>query len=220
MLSRKIAAIALIMMLEFSGAIACGVYFPWQLLDDRDVTLKETPVSSFFFEAEHLVPAPNTPVNVDRIGKSLQDVEAEEFKPDQLALIKTMRDAANSDEALKSSGTLPADIKFYTAGAVAFQQKDYGTAIQRFKSAQSESAKIHAPRELWATFMLGRSYARSGQTENAHKAFVETRAMAAKGMFDPMELAVASLGRDAEIEAVSLESGNDYVKPDLGKCKD
>src|SRR5258708_29444594 len=68
MSGRKLALVAAMLLLGASVAIACGPYFPWQLLDDRTFTLKSTPTNSFAFEASHLVPPPRDRLKAVELG--------------------------------------------------------------------------------------------------------------------------------------------------------
>lgn len=46
-------------LLSGSAATACGVFFPWQLLGNRNATLRDLPVDSFDVEAGRLVARPD-----------------------------------------------------------------------------------------------------------------------------------------------------------------
>ena len=68
MSGRKYFAAGFMLLFGASIAIACGPFFPWQLLDDRTFTLKSTPANSFAFEAAHLVPPPHDHLKAVELG--------------------------------------------------------------------------------------------------------------------------------------------------------
>jgi hypothetical protein len=210
MYGRKVWLAALApLLLGVTVAIACGPYFPWQLLDDRSYTLKSTPTNSFAFEAAHLVPVPHDKlkaVEPDRVSdEQYKDDEAAAklkaesagLTDDQSGLINAMRVAANGDAAYVAGNGLPPAIRLYTAGAVDFIKADAQQAENRFAAVLALDAAQRRVRATWAAFSLGRVFAYAGDASHAESAFQETRALALRGAPDPLGLAVASFGEEA-----------------------
>src|SRR3954470_19629183 len=92
--------------------IACGPNFPWQLLDDRAETLKQTPVSSFAFEAARLLFRPTDFMAVKEIepstsgGPEVKAYEAERIEAEEselltqvVATLAIMREQADANHA-------------------------------------------------------------------------------------------------------------------------
>jgi len=193
-------------------AVACGPFFPWQLLDDRAAALKATPANSFTFEASHLVPAPSDSlraVQADYAGQepapdeARAKADAADLTPAQLALVERMRTASDGDAALALGGALPAAERLYTAGAVDFRAGNYRQAIDRFAAVGTERA-------TWAAFMTGRAEAALGHDAHAAEAFARTRQLARDGAPDPLGLAVASYGEEARLH---LHAAKDAAYP-------
>ena len=56
---RRIVIAALVGLSGIGGALACGPFFPWQLLEDREATLSDPPVGlGFMSQLKNLVPPP------------------------------------------------------------------------------------------------------------------------------------------------------------------
>jgi tetratricopeptide (TPR) repeat protein len=190
-------------------ALACGPFFPWQLLDDRNATLTAPPVSGFRFEVSHLVvpkdrlravPADNSwpPPTADQIRDR---GEAIGVTADEIASIRAMRAADGPKAALEGGKNLPPELRLYTAGAVAFRVGATREAVTQFRHVLDlpVSAPTEARRAVWAAFGLGRVLAWDGKAEQALPAFARTRALALAGAPDPLGLAVASYGEQAAI---------------------
>ena len=182
-------------------AVACGPFFPWQLLDDRAAALKATPANSFTFEASHLMPAPTDSLHAVQAEYAGQEpspdearakADAGDLTEPQLALIERMRTASDGDTAQAMGATLPPPMRLYTAGAVDFRAGRYPQAIARF-------AAVGTQRATWAAFMTGRAHAALGQNAQAAVAFARTRQLARDGAPDPLGLAVASYGEEARL---------------------
>ncbi len=212
-----ILALALAL-LAGSLAWACGPDFPFQLLDDRSATLKQTPANTFAFEMMHLAPKPsrNFPVDEGDAWKPATDVEAREtasLDPAALALVKRMREAVSGEQAFRLGQGLNDDVRLYTAGAVDFRVEDYASALQHFQAVLSLDPARRERRAVWAAFMLGRTSGKLGDREAAGQAFALARDLAAAGGFDPQGLAVSSFGQEARLhlevaEAVTDEDPN------------
>ncbi|MCQ8277327.1 hypothetical protein NFI95_02535 [Acetobacteraceae bacterium KSS8] len=162
-----------------AGALACGPFFPWQLLNDRVATLHDLPVDSFFFQASHLLPPPDPAL------------EKEQAAAPDGAVCSTYRE---SDD---SGGEPSAAAELYATGARAFDGGDGAGATQAFRAVlQGGGRGVHA---VCAAFMLGRALDRSGDTAGAEKAFLRTRDLVSHGAPDPFGLAVASFGEQARL---------------------
>src|SRR3954449_9234931 len=117
--------------------IACGPDFPWQLLDDRAETLKQTPVSSFAFEAARFIFRPTDFMAVKEIEPSTSSepeveayeaerIEAEksELPTEVVATLAIMRQQADANRAYARGAGVPEAVRLYTAGAVAFVRSE------------------------------------------------------------------------------------------------
>lgn len=60
MYSRKALAVVVFFCLPVSLSLACGPFFPWQLLSDRVAMFKAAPANRFVFEAARIAPPPRT----------------------------------------------------------------------------------------------------------------------------------------------------------------
>lgn len=214
-MSRNSFCLALALaLLAGSLAWACGPDFPFQLLDDRSQTLKQTPANTFAFEMMHLAPKParTFPVEEGSAWKSSSDVsehEAASLAPAAHDAVKRMRGAASGEEALRLGSGLDEDVKLYTAGAVDFHAEDYAAAIRRFQAVLALAADRRPHRAVWAAFMLGRTSDKLGDREAAAKAFMLTRELAVAGGFDPEGLASASFGEEARLHLQAAETITD-----------
>lgn len=205
---RSLLACGLVLGLSASLAVACGPFFPWQLLDDRAATLQATPNNSFAWEAAHLLPPPgdhlaavetDDPWDDTAPEKARAAAEQEGLAPAQAALIARMRAAEDATAAYVAGAGLPAAVRLYTAGAVAFRQDEAEQAADRFRAVLALPPADGAPRATWAAFMLGRLQAADGDDTAAARSFAQTRALAGGGAPDPLGLAVASFGEEARL---------------------
>jgi hypothetical protein len=200
--------VALAALAAASAAIACGPFFPLQLLDDRTGTLTATPANGFAFEARHLVTPGDDlkavepprdaypPVTPEAARVTL---ESEDLPPPEARAVGDMRKAPSGDAAYARGGALPAGIRLYTAGAVDFRHAQMASAARRFAAVLQHPADARPARATWAAFMLGRIHARDGALEDAARAFQSVRALARDGAPDPLGLAVASYGEEARL---------------------
>ena len=208
MYSRRFGLIvAACLCLPVSVAIACGPFFPWQLLDDRPATFKATPANSFVFEAMRLVPLPGGKLKAIEGDdpNALATAEAVGLSPEQAALVQQMRKESTGDLAFQQSAVLPISVRLYTAGAIDFHQNEMAKATQRFEAILQlpESDQLRA---TWAAYMLGRICALAGDSDKAAAEFQLTRALAMKGAPDSFGLAVASYGEEARLHLKRAES--------------
>ncbi len=205
---RKISVGALLLLAGASVALACGPFFPWQLLDDRRVTLKSTPSNSFGFEAAHLVTAGSDRLravesdpyatDADR-ADAFRRAEALGLSPADAAHIATMRAATDADAADAAGAGLPDAVRLYVSGAVAFTHQDLAGAAKRFAAVLSLPESQRRSRVVWAAYMLAKTSAAQGDAAKAGAEFAETRRLAQAGDPDPLGLAVASFGEEARL---------------------
>ena len=203
-------------------AVACGPYFPWQLLDDRAETLEAVPANSFSWEVGQLVPQSGQRFRTSYVAR--ETAEADGLPWHHVALIKTMRIAPDGDAAYAAGGGLPPAVRLYTAGAVDYLLATGGgrmpagdrallleRAAARFAAVLQQAVLQQddpASRATWAAYMLGR--ARAGiarlapvadacDVMPAAEAFQQVRALARQGRPDPLGLALASYGEEARL---------------------
>ena len=187
------------------AALACGPFFPQELLADRKASLLELPDGAFAFEAAHLLPRPDDHLRAVEAedAQSAQDardkIEVAGLSADEAWRVNSMRTAANPGVAAATSAGLPPELLDYTLGALAYKAGDLGTAHDRFEQVLALSPVARVRRGLWAEFMLARTYVRTGDPELASAAFGQVRKHARDGIPDPLGLAVASLGEQARL---------------------
>ena len=218
-------------------AFACGPDFPLRLLGDRANTLAELPESNFTFEVGRLAVAvpplkPAAPADAEsrwdaeqnRYREEIEVVEGKDLSAEQLAKVRELRQLTDAAEAERAGATLPAELRLYAAGAVAFAQGDDATAQVYFRQVLALPASERKVRGAWAAYSLGRSLARNAnaareaelsdeqlaqaqnaELEAARQAFRQTRQLVLDGASDAMELGIASLGEEARLE---LDAGD------------
>ncbi|PTQ67625.1 hypothetical protein [Pseudomonas sp. GV071] len=230
-LPRCLLAVAVATVLTAPVALACGPDYPLRLLGDRARSLQELPEGNFSFEVGRLAvatPALKQAASYDSEtrwsadeGRYLGDLEVAEpqgLTPEQAAKVKALRPLTDPAQAEQAGAELPAELRLYTAGAVAFTQGDDATAQAYFQKVLALPASERPLRSTWAAYSLGRSLARGAdaardgelsdeQLEQARQAdiaaakqaFRLTRQLALDGASDPLELGIASLGEEARL---------------------
>src|SRR3984957_5505456 len=210
----KLQMIAAVVLACFgaSVALACGFYFPWQLLDNRAATLDTMPVDtkSFAYAEAHLFPSPNDKLiaeetDEDGIAEAVH-AEVAGLAPDQANVVQQMRAEASGDSAFNKGAMLPAAVRLYTAGAVDFHNGDSAKAIARFQAILDLPANERRDRAVWAAYMLGRLYGSKGNIAEASKSFALTRELAINGAPDPLGLGVSSFGEEARLHLKRAEA--------------
>lgn len=221
MSNRKVLAVAGLALA--TGALACGPFFPWQLLDNRAQTLKATPVNSFAYEAKTLIPTPKDrlkPVetsdyswasqagdqNAEAAARELGAAETAGLTANQVAILRDARNAANGPEALVKGQGLPPAIQHYTAGAVAWHKGDLAFAKTEFETVYTMPGRERRSRIVWAAYMLGRVGAASNNPAMVRRGFEMARVFATHGAPDPLGLAVASFGEQARVHLTAAEA--------------
>ncbi|MGH8386771.1 MAG: hypothetical protein ACRESJ_14960 [Pseudomonas sp.] len=200
--------------LPLGSALACGPDFPMRLLDNRGQSLAELPEGNFNFEVSRLGHAIAGLKNVTQTAYSMEasdyaeqrsQAEQSGLPVEQLALVKQLRNLTDAREVEAQGANLPGEIRFYLAGAVAFNAGDFELAAEYFQKVLALAADQRAMRSTWAAYSLGRALFAMGSQARAspdlltqsRKAFEQTRLLAIDGFSDPLELGVASLGEEA-----------------------
>lgn len=202
--------------LPLGSALACGPDFPMRLLDNRGQSLAELPEGNFRFEISRLGHAvaglknvAETAYGMDSPDYAEQRDKAEQsgLTAEQQALVKQLRSLTDAHEVEIQGASLPAELKLYLAGAVAFNAGDHGLAAEYFQKVLALPADQRALRSTWAAYSLGRAlFAMSSEAgagpdllAQSRKAFEQTRQLSIDGFSDPLELGVASLGEEARV---------------------
>jgi hypothetical protein len=234
----KIVIAALVGIAGIGTAVACGPFFPWQLLDDRAATLSESPVGLGFISLfRPSVPVPQLtlkPVEYDEPSEErqseMQKVEQDELasnawrpllaKPpaqaELAAQLSAARRAATADEALAAGAGLPTAVAEYIAGAAAFKGGEFDVALRHFRAIDSLPSEQRRLREVAAAFMQGRSLRELGDFTAARTAFQAARSRALGGAPDQIGLGVASFGEEARLDLIAA----DLVQPKGGAPSD
>ncbi|WP_257385213.1 hypothetical protein [Tahibacter caeni] len=218
--------------------LACGPYFPHELLTDRHASVYDLVEGTFDFEATQLVPRPAAVFKPNENpweapGESRDTLEKEELGEDGWAKAQAMREAADDASAWAAGEGLPQDVRLYLAGARAFHAGEADVARRRFEAVLALSADQQNRRGVWAHFMLGRlrlAYdvhydpdqlaaiaAGRGAADPAVVAmdtivqaaaadFQAVRTAVAAGAADPLGLAVASYGEEAQLHLARDET--------------
>ncbi len=202
--------------LPLGSALACGPDFPMRLLDNRGQSLAELPEGNFRFEISRLGHAvaglknvTETAYNMDAPDYAEQRDKAEQsgLTAEQQVLVKQLRSLTDADEVESQGASLPAELKLYLAGAVAFNAGDHGLAAEYFQKVLALPKDQRALRSTWAAYSLGRAlFAMSAEADagpdllaQSRKSFEQTRQLSIDGFSDPLELGVASLGEEARV---------------------
>ena len=215
-------------------AQACGPDFPLRLLEDRAQTLAELPEHNFAFEVRRLgaaipglKPAANAAADYwDRPQlegiEQRQAVEQSQLSESQHQLVQRLRLLQDARQAEREAAELPAELRLYSAGAVAFAQADHDLAIEYFQRLLALPAAERPLRSTWTAYSLGRLQAARSLPEGlpagavtdttqaalfmqanataARQSFQQVRQLAIDGFSDPLELGIASLGEEARVD--------------------
>ncbi|MCU0070807.1 hypothetical protein N8H71_04370 [Pseudomonas koreensis] len=214
--------------LPLGSAVACGPDFPLRLLDNRGQTLADLPEGNFNFEIgrlgktiaglKNVTAATHNPDDYysesHELAQAREKAEQAGLTPEQLALVKQLRGLTDARQVEAQGASLPAEIRLYVAGAVAFATGDHPLAVEYFDKLLALPVDQRPLRSTWAAYSLGRTwFAMSREVDDAidalehsREAFRQTRQMSIDGFSDPLELGVASLGEEARI----LRSAGDW----------
>ncbi|MET0618025.1 MAG: hypothetical protein ABWZ54_09635 [Luteibacter sp.] len=226
----KPQTLAIGIVLALAGAVtwACGPWFPTQMLDDRDATLKAVPQNTFAFEAAHLLPATDTLVAVETPAYG-EPATKPDLPADQEDRVKALAASATGAVAFEAGKELPDDVRHYVAGAVDWKRavadcpgapdSEDGEATSKppcdsfdaeaLASAQShfEAVTALAPdqaraRGAWAAYMLGEVHALRAAKAAGTPAFAAERGAATKAFQDTRSRVLAGAS-DAQGLAVA-----------------
>ncbi|WP_437882581.1 hypothetical protein [Pseudomonas sp. LRF_L74] len=225
---RHLFALGLGMLLPLASAMACGPDFPYRLLEDRENALAQLPEGSFSNEVRlfgnpvaGLGQASDATLtqywgNAERLPVQRDEIEKAQLSDGRYERVQHLRSLADAHQAEREGADLSAELRLYTAGAVAFAQGDASLAAEYFNRVLALPGAERQLRSTWAAYSLGRSLARIavGATdpvlgdeqrqhdyrEQARRAFEQTRELTVAGFDDPLELAIASLGEQARLD--------------------
>lgn len=207
----------------FGTALACGPDFPMRLLDDRAQTLADLPESNFAFEVNRLGQAisglkPTTEITLtpywdsDDDGRPYREqrlaAEASELPAALQAKVEQLRALGDPQQVEQQGAELPAELRLYIAGAVAFDTGDLLQAAEYFRAVLALPADQRKLRSTWAAYSLGRALSALGSEPGpdqqatlaqARQAFEQAQQLSSAGFSDPLELGVASLGEQARL---------------------
>jgi len=205
-------------------AYACGPDFPLMLMKCREVCLAQMMALPFQAEILRLDDPAQTRRADERATlpsrESTVAAEGRLLPPGDAEIVAQMRAAASGDEAYALGAGLPEAVRLYTAGAVDFlrvvPKREWAPelspgrrqltpsglgvlerAIERFEAIMALAPGERAAREVWAAFMLGRSYYErnaAGDEERASREFRKAIDLVRRGAEDPLGLANAALG--------------------------
>ena len=153
-------------------ALACGPDFPLRLLDDRAQSLGDLPQTNFAFEVSRFGQAvtglkPATEATLTPYGYSddrnkpyreqREKVEASELPENLRAEMTRLRGLQDPQQVETQGASLPAELRLYIAGAVAFQAGDAQRAAEYFRQVLALPADQRKLRSTWAAYSLGRA---------------------------------------------------------------
>ncbi|QHF53638.1 hypothetical protein [Pseudomonas sp. S49] len=207
--------------LPLGSALACGPDFPMRLLDNRGQTLADLPEGNFNFELSRLGKTIAGLKNVTAATHNPNDLYGEEnaaaeargkaeqagLSAEQQVLVKQLRELTDARQVEVQGASLPAEIRLYVAGAVAFATGEHQLAVDYFNKLLALPADQRPLRSTWAAYSLGRTlFAMSSEAgdkvvalERSRDAFRQARQLSIDGFSDPLELGVASLGEEARV---------------------
>lgn len=201
------------------SAVACGPDFPMMLSSDRAQTFAVLPEPLFLVEVQALaatvpdfsalIAKPQAVVfedsydyQNDRWVSATEQAEQQLLSKEHAKLVQQMRQSATVQQALSVGEALPAELRFYTAAAVAFAQHDYQQAIELFRQVLALPLEQQQQRRSWALYSLGRALLQQNtqtQTSEVSALYSQLQQEVAAGLADPLQLAVASLGEQAKL---------------------
>ena len=201
------------------STLACGPDFPMMLSSDRAQTFAELTEPVFLVEVQALastVPdfsalvakadatvfADSYDYQNERWLSATEQAEQQLLSKEQALIVQQMRQSATVQQALAVGDALPAELRFYTAAAVAFAQQDYQQAIELFRQVLALPLEQQQQRRSWALYSLSRVLLRQyGVDHSAEVAtlYNQLQQEVAAGLADPLQLALASVGEQARL---------------------
>ena len=220
---RRVTLFTLVAAAGIGGALACGPDFPWQLLDDRSATLLDAPAGLGFLSQIRTFVMPQGTLKVvehdDDDERKIEPLKVEQdeassdvwhalvkqplSQEDYLVQVSAARRAPTAEKALLAGEDLPAAVREYIAGAVAYNNGEAEEALTHFKAIDALPAEQRRLREVASAYMQARTYQLLENFAAARTAFQATRERALAGAPDPMGLGVASLGDEARLDLLA-----------------
>ncbi len=198
-------------------ASACGPDFPMQLLDGRQENLLRLPESNFINAltpfSKPLPPLPENPQVITgeydwqrQMVVPASVVAEQKLLPPALAnQVQQVRATANFSDAFALGDGLSPELRWYSAGAVAFANQDWQNAETAFRAVLALPSAEQQQRRSWAMYSLARVLVAKGRNTEADKLFKDLYLEVANGLADPLNLAVSGLGEQG---GLALRSGN------------
>lgn len=153
--------------------IACGPFFPWQLLDNRKQTLLDLPSTDTFSQ------------KIKNLGVVTAQEKQNLFSADNVNLLASEQTTCpNTDEAYKKAATL-------------FHDKQWEEARSAFALLAYNDK--NAAQQVCAKYTLGRIEKELGHFEDAVQSFNGTAYLVANGAPDPLHLGIAAYGEAAGV---------------------
>lgn len=185
--------------------IACGPYFPWQLLDNRKATLLNLPASDSFSQKV----------------KNLGAVTEEEKKNLFIHENSNADQYENFNDSNADNKACPDTDEAYKKAAILFHDKQWEEAGEAFAILAYDS---NPAQQVCAKYTLGRIEAKLGHYEDAVQSFNSTAYLVAHGAPDPLHLGVAAYGEAAgvildQIGTRHIDS-DDVMHWDVGPVKE
>ncbi len=191
---------------------ACGPDFPLQLMSHRLNNLQSLPESTFGAELAVLAaPIPALPTasplfqshydyQQDRLLSATEQAEQQLLSAEQASQIKALRQLNDATQVLAQAGNLPAELRLYTAAAVAFSSQP-AQAADLFRQLLALPAAEQSQRRSWALYSLARLLQQGDEAaqQQAVALYQQLRQEVAAGLADPLQLAVSSLGEEARL---------------------
>lgn len=153
-------------------AIACGPFFPWQLLDNRKQTLLDLPAID----------------NFSQKVKNLGSVTAEEKQ--------NLFSANNVNASISEQTTCPNTDDAYKQAATLFHNKQWNDAYSAFSILAYNS---NPAQQVCAQYTLARIEKELGHLEDAVQSFNSVAYAVAHGAPDPLHLGIDSYGEAAGV---------------------
>lgn len=215
----RAVTLSLFLLTGTASVWACGPFFPEGLLSDRAETFAKTPNNGFIYELSQILPS--TPHQEPKLERSetddqLIDTTLKALTPAQQSLYNQLLTTARSgDDAYARGASLPEAFRLYVAAARDYhlwrahpRQDRSSVLLERLTAITRLPTTLNQPRLAWAFYMIGEVHAHrqflhgyrfSTETDNAARAFQQTRHAVEAGAPDPLALAHQSYGEEAAL---------------------
>ena len=225
------AIFSLVWLFSTPAALACGPGFPMALSVQAGLQYLP-PSDDFAKQVDAMLPVPEQALPVDpRLHReqdsfgnfaqaAAREREAVEYYADAglRAQLSAARAAATAALAYAAAADLPADHRYYVAGAVAFKHAAYADA-QAYFAKSLALGSFERPFRAMALFMLGQTATKAAQPVQAARYFQALRAavepnnstLGSKSggvQVDPLGLALSSLGAEAKLHLQALKDNS------------